>query len=213
MSSSSNQTNSKPSSKSSDLSKTANESNKKRLPIDKDTDLQSKKPKLSLTDYKVKEEQDEDENESNRYSPSPMSINRNVNNKQGNSLKLPVVAMPSVPLPTMPLKDIFSSNSISSGSNNNTTKNYQTFANNLLSKTERPISLLADDEALTKIMSCKQSKRVLYTGRKNTGDGSTQTASKLFDLASRALMESLDDLPTRISAYSMKLKLTKINAI
>jgi len=57
------------------------------------------------------------------------------------------------------------------------------------------------DEALSLIMRQKQSKRMIYTGKKT--NGTTQpTVSKLYDLCSKTLVENLDTLPNKIAIYS-----------
>lgn len=58
------------------------------------------------------------------------------------------------------------------------------------------------DDALSVIMKQKQSKRMIYTGRKTTGNA-LPTVSKLYDLCSKTLIDSLDILPSKIATYNM----------
>ena len=62
--------------------------------------------------------------------------------------------------------------------------------------------LAAEDAALTAIMKQKQSKRMIYTGRKVDNGGALAQVPKLFDLSVRTLIENLDDLHKKISIYS-----------
>jgi len=57
------------------------------------------------------------------------------------------------------------------------------------------------DEALSLIMRQKQSKRMIYTGKKTNGS-SQPTVPKLYDLCSKTLVDNLDTLPSKIATYS-----------
>lgn len=65
-----------------------------------------------------------------------------------------------------------------------------------------------DEEALSRIMRQKQSKRMIYTGRKADNNGITEAPS-LLTMCTRALVDSLDTLPNKISDYS-KLVINKL---
>ncbi|CAF0813405.1 unnamed protein product [Brachionus calyciflorus] len=62
---------------------------------------------------------------------------------------------------------------------------------------------LKEDEALTKIFLSKQSKRTLFTGRKNT-NGIVNKIPKLFELVTRNLILNLDELPSRLAELNFR---------
>lgn len=70
------------------------------------------------------------------------------------------------------------------------------------SKSEYVRQAKNDDEALCRIMRQKQSKRMIYTGRKADNQGITEAPS-LLTLCTRVLVDNLDTLPNRISDYNM----------
>lgn len=179
--------------------------NRKRSSTDLNGDAQSKKPKINPTDFKIKKEIKEETNEDEEYmepfAVKSSSSESSVNNKQNqeSALRLPIV-----PLPTVSLNDILPVYSISSNQQN-ASKSYQAMAAGLLNRPEETqFSQMGDDEALASILKQKQSKRTLYTGRKVNPAGSLLRVPKLFDLAQRSLIESIDDLAIKISNYSKK---------
>lgn len=58
------------------------------------------------------------------------------------------------------------------------------------------------DEALSRIMRMKQSKRMIYTGKKNNCTEQAAVPS-LYKLCSKTLVDNLDSLPSKISTYNM----------
>lgn len=124
-----------------------------------------------------------------------------LNNKNVAKSKKENTGNPSfVPIPTTPLEDILSIDSISS-TNASFSKNFN--PSYAYSKHESNNDDQVDDEdALGSILRARQSKRILYTGRKVNQNGAPFQVPKLFDLASRCLIDNLDDFHQRISSYS-----------
>lgn len=112
-----------------------------------------------------------------------------------------------VPMPTARLEDIVSVETLPSNdilSKLKFTENSYRISNSS-SKTEtilNPVNPVDDDEALAKILKNKHSKRTLYTGRKTNPTGVPFQPTKLFDLATKILIDNLDDFHLRISSYS-----------
>jgi hypothetical protein len=74
----------------------------------------------------------------------------------------------------------------------------------MISKNEQSLDQLSnEDEVLSRIMKQKQSKRMIYTGRK-TENSSSQSIQipRLYDVCVRVISENLDDLHKKISIYS-----------
>lgn len=94
-----------------------------------------------------------------------------------------------VPMPTMKLSDILPASSISSSGS------YQNGYNALKANRTQ-----TNEDLLSNIFSSKHSKRMLYTGRRNHDE--IAEVPKLFNLCQNALINSLDDLHTKISNYS-----------
>ncbi|RNA12901.1 transcription elongation factor B polypeptide 3 [Brachionus plicatilis] len=111
-----------------------------------------------------------------------------------------------VPMPTARLEDIVSEEALPS--NDLAPKfrfipnGFKTSSSNLNTDNFNPLNQVDDDEALAKILKNKHSKRTLYTGRKTNATGSLLQPTKLFDLASKILIDNLDDLHLRISIYN-----------
>lgn len=206
------------------------QSNKKRLinekPKFQEDENISKKPKLSLTDYKLLKgnnpesksndsrgssssgsssqyEIEYDPNLVDSYSPTPRN---GLSKSKTQQIIMPPV--PSVPLDKIiinePYEQINSVNTSTGnsmiGSKNSQISKYSSLLSNPTSKAVN--SLVNDDEELSQIMKQKgQQKQILYTGKRNLHGNSTQVP-KLFDLSVRVLIEHLDDLPNKISIYN-----------
>jgi hypothetical protein len=188
----------------------------------------SKKPKLSLTDYKLLKgnnpeskssdsrgssssgsssqyEIEYDSNLVDSYSPTPKNA---LNQSKAQQIIMPPV--PSVPLDKIIINETKSEpyelvNSLTrTGNSMIGSKNLISKYSSLLSNpTSKAVSSLAnDDEVLSQIMKQKgQQKQILYTGKRSMHGNSTQVP-KLFDLSVRVLIEHLDELPNKISIYS-----------
>lgn len=199
--------------------------NEKSKPQD---DSISKKPKLSLTDYKLLKgsnteskssdsrgsssstsssqyEIESDSNLADTYSPTPRNaLNQYSENK---SQKIIMPPVPLVPLDKIIINETkpepYEPISSSAGSKNMISK-YSSSLNNSVSKAIN--NHITDDEVLTQIMRQKgQQKQIMYTGKRNVHGPSAQVP-KLFDMSVRVLIEHLDDLPNRISIHS-KIKI------
>ena len=158
-----------------------------------------KKQKLSLNAYKAKNNIPE-----NASSSSSTSLNIKEEKHQQQSMR-EVKKEPAnllVPKPTVPLSNIMSvKDQVNRPSYNRPTTTTITTSYTNVSEQPRANPLIVQNAALENIMKNKNIKHVIYTGRKNAGAGN-QHVSKLYDLAVRALVESLDELPNRISIYS-----------
>lgn len=183
---------------------------------------ESKKPKLSLDDYKDKQSTTiKKEPQHHHHSEKIDSLKNNIDTikKQQQQIKSESKSPPQtidVPLPTMPLNDILSSlmpSSKSVSSTNGSGSQYQSNGG-IESRRSLPQHALptastalfkgpSEDEILSNIFSSKHSKKMLYTGRRQVdGPSGGYQPSRLHDLASRVLIDNLNDLPTRIAAYS-----------
>lgn len=231
--------------------KRPNLDNEKSKKSEADSKMSPKKPKLSLSDYKMmkgstsevlskKSEEnnhddtlddlnDEDFNmlasnpyedknnsggessdDSNKYKPSALISNDLTSKKEK-------IIVPPVPLQPLSKDFLFES---SSNKNSETTKsttlsqNSSTTTNNRFRNASFPTfpgassmydqiksDKLGDDEALSRIMQNKHSKRVLYTGKKNTNPQGFQP-SRLYDICVKALVDQLDGLAIKISEHS-----------
>lgn len=183
---------------------------------------ESKKPKLSLADYKGLKKENVYENEQHQR---PSTTIKNMPTQPvtktiiKNEKSMSLVGLASVPLPTMPLPDILSSlmptgSASSTSSSSSSSSSYgggHTSSMRYLDggglgslgASRRDGGGGGDDDAtLASIFqSKKNSKMVLYSGRRNQ-DGVVLQPSKLFDMATRVLIDNLDDLPARIAIYS-----------
>lgn len=138
-------------------------------------------------------------------------------NNNNNGMMLPTI--PNVPLPTLPVADILSSlmpstgssssSSISNGSSYNSSSNSSGGAYRNSSRSYTGLSTAAaaaaatavdDEDTLSSMLRSKRDKMQMYSGRRNH-DG-VHTVPKLFDMATRVLIDNLDDLPLRIAIYS-----------
>jgi len=185
---------------------------------------ESKKPKLSLDDYKDKLSTTiKKEPQHHHHIEKIDSLNRSLKNidtiKKQQQIKPESKSPPQtidVPLPTMPLNDILSSlmpSSKPAASTNGGGSQYQSNGGienrRSLPQHALPTASTAlfkgpsEDEILSNIFSSKHSKKMLYTGRRQVdGPSGGYQPSRLHDLASRVLIDNLNDLPTRIAAYN-----------
>ncbi|CAF0813386.1 unnamed protein product [Brachionus calyciflorus] len=163
--------------------------NEKKRPMPEISDLNNKKFKP---------------NDSNPFEIFSKTSETKSSQESSSSIKLPTIP---VPVPTTSLEDILSVDSIRSVNSSISKKNYQLIAQNYENSRQEEnkcFSTMDDDEALAKILKSKQSKRILYTGRKVNPNGAPLQPSKLFELATRSLTENLDDFHLRISSYNSR---------
>jgi len=159
-----------------------------------------KKAKLSLNDYKQKST----DNLKSKANPSSDS-NKNSYDAQMNKSKSlnekNVTVSCIVPKPDVPLKSILPIK-YSNTSNSKQQYNVYSSANSLMSynKNENLNNSQNEDDGLAQILSSKHSKRILYTGKKT--HASQFKMKSLFELSVQALINSLDELPYKISVYS-----------
>ena len=181
-----------------------------------------KKLKLSILDYKVKKEaitNNGHENEANNKKDISLETLNNLTSNNHHAInrledKELCKSSLAVPMPTLSLDDIFSDSkpaqpvsnlSASTFSNLNTSKYKNSFSKppvSLFNEIRTCIGGPSEDEVLSNIFSSKHSKKFLYTGRRPNHDGGMFQPSRLYDLASRVLVDHLDDLPTRIATHS-----------
>jgi hypothetical protein len=180
-------------------------SNKKRIETKQDSESpDSKKPKLSLNDYKVKKENPTTTNgaKQNYVDKIPKQIScLSLSSSLSNSDKTSSSDL-IVPLPTVPLSNILSSSNFNTSNNTSTSKITSLFSS-LSSNVSAKANMFAEneDEALAKIMSTKHSKRTLYTGKSNM-NGAKLVVPKLYDLCVKVLIPTLSSLHTRLSIQS-----------
>jgi len=164
------------------------------------------KTTLSLKDYKKKTNKTEENFNANIVNNH--SAHNNVVKKEPTMKHEPTA--PIVPKPTEPLSNIFQINTNKPFSLNNLPKSslnsLPTTMSSYSPKSQpsnyKSQSSIDDDNlALEKIMRSKKSSQFIYTGKKNASAGHQQV-SRLYDLAVQALVNSLDDLPNRISIYN-----------
>lgn len=160
-------------------------------------EIPKQKTTLSFKDYKNKTNKTEENLNVNR-------VNYNINPVVKNESKVKAEPTASlVPKPTEPLSNLFQINTSNSFSLNNLTKSMSSYSNKTQTPNYKSQSSIDDDNlALEKIMKSKKSSQFIYTGRKNTSGFQNQQVPKLYDLAIQALVNSLDDLPNRISIYN-----------
>ncbi len=181
-------------------------SNKKRLETKQEPQSpDSKKPKISLNDYKVKKEPIPfNETKQNNVDKIPKQISSlSLSSSSSNSNKISSSNDLIVPLPTVPLSNILSSSNLNTPNNTTTNRissSFLSFNNNVTAR----VNMFAEneDEALAKIMSSKHSKRTLYTGKSNM-NGAKLVVPKLYDLCVKALIPILSSLHTRLSIQSI----------
>lgn len=161
------------------------ESSEKKRPIVGASETMAKKPKL------------------NSMSTIQAFSEKNLVNPSKNEIGKSSI----VPMPTARLEDIVSVETLPTDDIVPKPKFTETSykLSNLSSKNEiilNPLNQVDDDEALAKILKNKHSKRTLYTGRKTNPTGAPFQPAKLFDLATKILIDNLDEVYLRISNYS-----------
>jgi hypothetical protein len=182
--------------------------NEPQIPVKiEDTNDASKRQKLSINDYKAKSVKQESQLYNSPLPAVTKVVDRKnemyketVNTTNTTINKLPI----TVPKPTEPLANLFT-NSRATTAANGTTRSFSQLpaidTSSLLSQTKHVNTQEEDDEYLNHIMKNRKTKYTLYTGKKAQADG-VYTVPKLYDLAVKSLIESLDDLPNRISIYN-----------
>ncbi len=126
-------------------------------------------------------------------------ISKSKSSYEKNSTMSCIVPMPNVPLKNiLPIKYSNSSNPKQQSYSYSSTISFMSY-----NKNENLNNSHNEDDGLAQILSSKHSKRILYTGKKT--HASHFKMKSLFELSVQVLINSLDELPHKISVYS-KLK-------
>lgn len=175
-----------------------------QIPVKNEDNDALKRPKLSINDYKAKSVKQE----SHSYNPTKLDNNQKndmykekVNHKNNDTKQLEKI---TVPKPTEPLSNLFTNSrpAITNGNSRSFNHISSIDATSIVFDNTKHVNTQEeDDEYLNHIMKNRKTKYTLYTGKKAQADG-VYTVPKLYDLAVKSLIESLDDLPNRISIYN-----------
>ncbi len=163
--------------------------------LDSSQDL--KKAKLSLNEYKQKSTDDLKSKSATSFVPNKIDINDKINQSKSSYEKNSTMSC-IVPMPDVPLKSILPIKY--SNSSNSKQQSYNYSSSIVYNKNENLNNSQNEDDGLAQILSSKHSKRILYTGRKT--HASHFKMKSLFELSVQVLINTLDELPHKISIFS-----------
>ena len=164
-----------------------------------DSNLKSNDDLKKSNDIKVEYFSDNNNSLENKFSSK---LESSMNDDKFNLAKDARESM--VPKPSQPLSNIFSLK--------DKTKMFDNIGSAYVEKCKElnTNSIEDDNFALENIMKNKKTKHMLYTGKKFNSNVRVAEVPKLYDLSIKVLINTLDDLPNRISIYS-KLKKNNFN--